>query len=220
MNTNEYHYRYNRLPPLAKPQREGTRLRSVRQDKPLPTSTPRSFPTASPSTKAHAPLFNGHKNTTDTKTHQEHAPKRQKVKLYIWVDPPEKHELQRFAESEGLSVSETGRAIIVDGLQQKLRIEREALAEPLMRKIVREEIIPVLSKGVFFQARNAYEIGTIRRIVTAIFGKQPGMTQPELEKKIAEYNEDTRKYLFRKTPQLVSIFEALKQWLFGEGKEP
>jgi hypothetical protein len=142
------------------------------------------------------------------------------VKLYIWVDPPEKHELQRFAESEGLSLSETGRAILLDGLQQKLRLEREALAEPLMRKIIREEVIPVLNRSVFFQARDAYESGLTRRIVTDILGKQKDMDQPKLEEKIAEYSEDTRKYLFRRTPQLTSIFETLKQWLLGEGGIP
>ena len=68
---------------------------------------------------------------------RKHSHKPQKVKLYIWVDPPEKIELERIAESGELSVSQIGRAMIVDGFRQKLRIEREVLATPILEAYFR-----------------------------------------------------------------------------------
>src|SRR5579859_4941393 len=114
---------------------EATTLRSVRQDKPLPTSAPHSLPAASPSQKSTAPL--------DIRTQKQHL-----VKLYIWADQTEKNELKRVADSEGLSLSQTGRAIIVDGLRQRLRIEREALAQPVLETTLRR----YFSRIIFFLA--------------------------------------------------------------------
>src|SRR2546423_1138762 len=82
-----------------------------------------------------------------------HSRKRQKVKLYIWVDPPEKIELERIAESEGLSVSQTGRAMIVDGIRQKLRIEREVLATPILEAFFDKKMNQVINKLSEFLAR-------------------------------------------------------------------
>src|SRR2546421_7673892 len=111
-------------------------LRSGRQDKPLPTTAPRSLTAASPDKKMTRGASNGHKNISVTKTSQNHSIKRQKVKLYIWVEPTEKKELERLAEIDGLSLSQTGRAIIVDGMRERLRLEREVLATPILEAMI------------------------------------------------------------------------------------
>src|SRR6266516_7633467 len=93
---------------------------------------------------------------------REHSHKRQKVKLYIWVDPPEKIELERIAESEGLSVSQTGRAMIVDGIRQKLRIEREVLATPILEAFFEKKMNQVINKLAEYVSRSVFESGQLR----------------------------------------------------------
>src|SRR5437764_124585 len=87
---------------------------------------------------------------------------RQKVKLYIWVEPTEKIELERIAHTKGLSVSQTGRAIIVDGIRQELRIEREILATPILEAFFDTKMNQVINKLSAFLARYVYESGQMR----------------------------------------------------------
>ena len=93
---------------------------------------------------------------------RKHSHKRQKVKLYIWVDPPEKIELERIAESEGLSVSQIGRAMIVDGIRQRLRIEREVLATPILEAFFDKKMNHVINRLSEVLGRNVFETGQMR----------------------------------------------------------
>src|SRR5256884_7079224 len=92
----------------------------------------------------------------------KHSHKWQKVKLYIWVDPPEKIELERIAESEGLSVSQIGRAMIVDGIRQKLRIEREALATPILEAFFDTKMNHMMNRLAEYVSRSVFETGQLR----------------------------------------------------------
>ena len=176
-----------------------TTLRSVRQDKPLPTAAPPSLRPASPSQKTTAPL---------NKRTQKHA----LVKLYIWADPSEKNELQRVADSEGLTLSQTGRAIIVDGLRQRLRIEREALAQPVLETTLRR----YFSRIIFFLARMAFDIAVLKGLMIWLCRRVAGANKEQVDTVIHQSRERARKSMTTLTPELATVMEDLKNILQEE----
>jgi hypothetical protein len=113
------------------PNQRETPVRGVRQDKPRATTAPIRTPQPAPLKKKTRPAPDEDKNTSYTKTSQKRSTSRQKVKLYIWLEAYEKKEMERIAESEGLSLSSTGRGMIIDGIRQSLRIEREVFSQPV-----------------------------------------------------------------------------------------
>src|SRR2546421_6405741 len=88
--------------------------------------------------------------------------KRQTVPMTIWGSPDEKKALQQIAESSGVSFSRAGRAILVDGIRQKLRIEREVLAQPMLEAFFDKKMNQVSNRLADFLARSMYEMGQMR----------------------------------------------------------
>ena len=189
----------NSVPRRLKPPDEDTTLRSVRQDKPLPSSAPHSLPAASPSQKSTAPL--------NIRTQKQHL-----VKLYIWTDQSEKNELKRVADSEGLSLSQTGRAIIVDGLRQRLRIEREALSQPVIETTIRK----YFSRMIFFLARIAFDLGVIKGLMIWLCRRVAGANKEQVDTVIHQSRERARKSMTTLTPELATVMEDLKKILQQE----
>ncbi len=201
-----------------------TPVRGVRQDKPLHDPAPRSLPAGSPSKKMTRGGSNGHENTSFTKEHQNYATKPPKEKLYIWVEPAEKRELERIAQSKGLSVSQTGRAIIVDGIRQELRIEREALATPLLEAFFEKKMNHVINKLSEFLARNVYESGQVRylfvnRLYREVLNPDRKLTKEEFYKLLETSEKETIKRVKQWNPHMKDMVAAIRQW-FKEGDHP
>jgi len=153
----------------------------------------------------------------------KHSKKRQKVKLYIWVDPPEKAELERLAESGGLSLSQTGRAIIVDGIRQKLRIEREVLATPILEAYFDKKMNQVINRLSEFLGRSVYEGGQMRWLfVNALYREvinpDKKLTQEEFYTLLDTSQKETVKAVKQWNPTIQNVVEAIKGQL-KEGEE-
>jgi hypothetical protein len=157
---------------------------------------------------------------------RKHSTKRQKVKLYIWVDPPEKIELERLAESGGLSVSETGRALIVDGIRQKLRIEREVLATPILEAFFDKKMNQVINRFSEFLGRSVYEGGQMRwlfvnTLYREVITPDKKLTQDEFYKLLDTSQKETVKAVKQWNPNIQDVVAAIKKYLCeGEDKQP
>ena len=151
-----------------------------------------------------------------------HSQKRQKVKLYIWVEPTEKIELERIAESEGLSVSQTGRAMIVDGIRQKLRIEREVLATPILEAFFDTKMNQVINKLSEFLARYVYESGQVRylfvnRLYREVLHPDTKLTKEEFYKLLETSEKETIKAVKQWNPNIKDMVIAIRH-SFKEGE--
>lgn len=180
---------------LQRPQRD-TPVRGVGQDKPLPTSAPPSLTVASPSKKMTRGVSARHRNYAT----------RRKEKVYIWVDKAEKIELKRIAESAGLSVSQTGRAMIVDGIRQKLRIEREVLATPILEAMIDKKMSQLIHHLSDFFARNLLETSQLRYLFVN------NLYHETLRREGAEANSEKKKLVTDTFYALIdrSLKEAVK----------
>ncbi len=142
-----------------------------------------------------------------------HSRKRQTVQVSSWVKPPVKAELQRIAETEGLSVSQTCATLLEEAIRQKLHIQHAVLLQPIIEQAIRTQMRSISTRLAWLLVRVAYDAGQIRGVVTNILGRQPGMT-PELLKDILDGSSKTAKgNITRRTPQLVELIEAVEHWM-------
>ena len=152
---------------------------------------------------------------------RNHSHKRQKVKLYIWVDPPEKIELERIAESEGLSLSQIGRAMIVDGMRQKLRIEREVLATPILEAFFDKKMNQMINRLAEYVSRSVFETGQMRwlyinTLYRDVLHPDKKFTKEEFYNLLETSEKETIKSVKQWNPNIKDMVVAIKQW-FKEG---
>jgi hypothetical protein len=153
-----------------------------------------------------------------------HSTKRQKVKVNIWLDRPEKAELERLAASEGLSLSRTGRALVVDGLVQKLRLQREALAQPAVAATMHTEMTRLINNLSQFQGRIVFEVGQLRWLVINkmyrdVLHPNRTLSKEEFYGLLDQSSKETMKNLRRFVPHIAEVVKAMKRWLTEE-EEP
>jgi len=149
---------------------------------------------------------------------KKHSTKRQLVQLTIWLTPSVKAEIQRIANTEGLSVSQTGRAGLEEWVRQKLHIQHAVLLQPIIETTIRQELRGMVKKLVIFLTRNAYEAGWTRRLTSNTLKYSPGMTEEKLNTILDRSCMDARKYIFRRTPETNELHEAIEKWLL-QGEE-
>jgi hypothetical protein len=137
---------------------------------------------------------------------RKHSARRQKVKLSIWVETPEKTELERLAKNNGLSVSETGRKILVDGIRQRLRLEREVLAMPILEAFFDKKMNQVVNRLAEFLGRIASEQDTKKKeALQKAFYQLLDTSQKETVKAVKHWN-----------PNIIDVVAAIKARLKGE----
>src|SRR5205814_560421 len=122
------------------------------------------------------------------------------------------------AESEGLSVSQTGRAMIVDGIRQKLRIEREVLATPILEAFFDKKMNQVINKLSEFLARYVYESGQVRylfvnRLYREVLHPDTKLTKEEFYKLLERSEKETIKRVKQWNPNIKDMVVAIKHSL-------
>ena len=136
--------------------------------------------------------------------------------MTLWVRPQLKAEIQRIAVLEGISISQTGSAALEEWVRQQLHIQHAVLLQPIIETTIRKEISRNIDRLVLVQARNAYEAGWTRRLVSNILKYQPGMTEEKLNTILDRSSIDARKNIFRKTPQIDEVSIVVRKKLQGE----
>jgi hypothetical protein len=197
---------------LQHSQRE-TPVRGVVQDKPRATSAPPASRQPAPLKKETRTAPIGDKNNSFTNSPRKRSTSRQKEKLYIWVEAYEKKELERIAESEGLSLSSAGRGMIIDGIRQRLRIEREVFSQPVLERTIRSELRRSFSRMIIFQARIAMTLDVIKGLIKWLCRRIAGATKEQVDAVEERSRTDARINLQSKSPQLERISKELEQTL-------
>ncbi len=191
-------------------------LSGVRQDKPRP-------PSARIASTQPAPLKNmmrAHETESNgARSQNRPTPKRKTAKLTVWVKPVVKAELQRIAESEGLSISATGAAFLENALQAHVDMQYGSLLQPIIEQAIRKQMRSISTRLAWLLVRVAFDSGQTRSLVTNILGRQSGVT-PDMLKTILDHSSKTAKgNITRKTPQLIELIEAVEQWIGAEEGE-
>jgi hypothetical protein len=194
----------------AEPLQQQRLLSSVRQDKSaasrarIPTLQP-----AAPETGMRTyPL-----TSNPARSHTKPPPKRRTVPLTLWVQPVVKAELQRKAQLEGLSVSAAGGALLNKALQQHIDLQYGAFLRPVIENEIKKQLQGMSTRLARLLIRVAFDVGQIRSLVTNILGRQPGMNQDELQSIMDGSSKTAKNNIFRRTPQIAALIEAVEQGL-------
>jgi hypothetical protein len=147
--------------------------------------------------------------------------KRRTVPGTIHFSPQEKLELQRLADSEGLSFSQTGRLLIVDGLVQKLRIQREVTATPALEAALHREMNRLIGSLAEFEGRTLFAVDrlhwlTINKMQWDVLHPNTALTEKEYRGLLKRSIDDTMKNVYRFIPHIAAYVQAVKKWLRGE----
>jgi hypothetical protein len=148
--------------------------------------------------------------------------KKQRVLVGLWVKPRVKEELQRIAQTEGISLSSVGSALLEEALQHSLSARYAPLLEPIIRNEIQKQMRGISSRLAWLLVRVAFDTGQTRAIVANILGRQQGITEETLKTILAMSQRTAKGNITRRTPQLTELMEAVEKWLNAEDekKEP
>jgi hypothetical protein len=149
----------------------------------------------------------------------KHTPKRKTVHLTLWVKPIVKAELQRIAEREGLSVSSAGGAFLQKALQTNLDMQYGALLQPIIRETITKQMQGISKRLAFLLARVAFASEQTRSLATNILGRQPGMTDHDLNDILDKSSEAAKDKIPQNTPQLEDLIAEVEKWLSIQDNE-
>src|SRR6266704_6364255 len=139
--------------------------------------------------------------------------KRQTVKLTLWVKPAVKHELQRIASAEGLTVSRTGAAALEQWVAQQSHIQHRGIFQPMIERAIAKEMRAYSSRLALLFVRSMFASEQTRALTTNILGRQSGVTQPVLDHILDGTSDTAKRNITRVTPQLASLIREIEQWL-------
>jgi hypothetical protein len=147
------------------------------------------------------------------------TPKRKTVHLTLWVKPIVKAELQRIAEGEGLSVSAAGGALLEKALQTNLDMQYGALLQPIISEAITKQMQGIRKRLTFLLVRIAFSSEQNRSISTNILGRQPGMTDHDLNEILDKSSEAAKDKIPQNTPQLEDLIAEVEKWLSIQDNE-
>jgi hypothetical protein len=139
--------------------------------------------------------------------------KRQTVQLSLWVKPGIKHELERVAQSEGVTVSRSGAAALEQWLAHRSHIQHRGIFQPMIEQAIAKEMRAYSSRIVMLLVRSIFASEQTRALATNILGRQPGVTQPVLEHILDGTSDTAKRNITRVTPQLATLLPEIEQWL-------
>jgi hypothetical protein len=125
--------------------------------------------------------------------------------------PGVKSALQRLADQDDLSFSETCATALEVYARWKIHKQEEALFEPRFRKIAREENRALGKRLVYFAMRNAIAAEQTRILTTDVYKRQllkEGISQKQIEQKVDDAYTLARSNVLKKTPQLAALLDA------------
>jgi hypothetical protein len=192
---------------------------SVRQDKVRTSSVHRG--TRQPVTVTKRTRTDG-SGTKTPRSKNSPIRKKQRVLVGLWVKPRVKEELQRIAQTEGISLSSVGSALLEEALQHSLSARYAPLLEPIIRNEIRQQMRGISSRLAWLLVRVAFDTGQTRAIVANILGRQQGITEDVLKNILAMSQRTAKGNITRRTPQIAELMEAVEKWLNAEDekKEP
>ena len=152
------------------------------------------------------------KRTKIPRSQNTSTPKRKRVQLILWVKPGVKREVERIAETEGVSVSATGAAFLEHMLQQNLHQQHQALLDPIIEKAIRKQFQSYSSRIALLLVRVAFAAEHTRELLRTQLRRQPGMTPERFNRILDDTQNAAKGKITYQSPQLASIIDAVEQW--------
>lgn len=128
------------------------------------------------------------------------------------MSPLERAELQRVARLKGLSLSQTGRALLVSMLERNLYDQHTALLDPIIEKAIGKHLRASSTRLAVLLVRVAFASEQTRSLVTNILARQPGVSPKVLTDILDGSSKAAQGKIMYKTPQLQALIEEVEHW--------
>lgn len=189
-------------------------LRDVWQDK--SASKRDRVASRQPETERNA-MRTHHMNTEPARTQNKPKAKRQTVPVMFWVKPRVKAELQRIAESEGLSLSATGGTFLEEAIRQKLHTQHAVLLQPIIETAIRNHMRGISNRLAALLVRVAFDAGQTRTLVYNLLTRHPSLTQKEVDTIMDGSKKIAKRNLAQRTPpELKELIAEVHAYLASE----
>src|SRR5438067_1408928 len=139
--------------------------------------------------------------------------KRQTVQLTPWVKPAVKHDVQRIAEAEGLTVSRTGAGALEEWLARRSHIQHRGIFQPMIEQAIAKGMRAYSSRIALLLVRSLFTSEQTRAITYNILRKQPGITEEKLDDIMDGSKNTAKRNIGQVSPELIPVMQAIEQWL-------
>ena len=106
-------------------------------------------------------------------------------------------------------------AFLVIGVQHNVNLQYGALLQPVIEKVIREEMQGFKTHLAWLLVRIAFDTGQTRSLATNILNRQPGLDNDAFRAIVTESAKAAKSNLTRRTPQLTELYEAVERWMEG-----
>lgn len=195
--------RQSARPPVQQPRR------GVGQDNPTP---PRERTATPPPASATQMMRTQPMETPRPRSPKLSSSKRKTIAVTLWMSPLERAELQRVARLKGLSLSQTGRALLVSMLERNLYDQHTALLDPIIEKAIGKHLRASSTRLAVLLVRVAFASEQTRSLVTNILARQPGVNPKVLTDILDGSSKAAQGKIMYKTPQLQALIEEVEHW--------
>ena len=188
-------------------------LRGVRQDNPTPSRERIATTQPAPHKNVMRPQ---QMNSNHARVQNRPAPKRQTIHTTFHLKLRVRRELERKAKEENLSISATGAAILEWYFEQSIYTQNAATLETAIDKSIGKHMRAYSTRLAVLLVRSLFTAEQTRSFAYNILGRQPGMTDEELNDIKNGANNTARANITRITPQMKTLVEAVTKWLVEE----
>ena len=137
----------------------------------------------------------------------------QTVKLTTWVKPGVKHEFQRIAEAEKLSLSRTTAAALEEWLARRSHVQHAGIFQPMIEHAIAKEMRSYSSRIALLLVRSLFTSEQTRAITYNILRKQPGLTDEKVDDIMHGSKNTAKRNIAQVSPELIPIIQQLENWL-------
>ena len=140
--------------------------------------------------------------------------KRQTVKLTLWVKPAVKHEFQRIAEAEGLTVSRTGAAALEQWVAQQSHIQHRGIFQPMIEQAIAKQMRAYSSRIAALLVRILFITEQTRAIDYNILrNRQLGLTDEQVDDIMDGSKNTAKRNIAQVAPELTPLVRQIETWL-------
>jgi hypothetical protein len=149
--------------------------------------------------------------------HRSQSRYMSKVKLVhstIWLDPRVRAEMERIARAEGITFSEVGARACAAWVRYTIQHQQEALFEPRLRHMMREEIQALGERIVFFEMRNAFASEQTRILTIDLYKRQlkhEGVSQERFYELLDDSDKMAQKNITQHSPKFKTMLAERKE---------
>ena len=154
--------------------------------------------------------------STNSDRSKKHSTKRQTVSAVGWVGKPISEEIDRIAQSQGLTRSKVIATLLTEGVRQRLHTQHAVLLTAIVEQAIAKQMARERSRFAALFVRIAFDANQTRTIATNILGRQIRMTPEKLTTILDASFRKAKMDITRRSPQIETLIEAIEKWMAGE----